>query len=104
MAKQNSFLAKMEAQKQLEMSFVRRFAVQQSKDIMLIAAHRAFGFGPDRAKILGDTFDRVFEEYATMTVEDAKNDKEIWYTKDKIDRALKEICGEHFEPWEERYK
>lgn len=101
--KPNPMLAKLEARHQAELSAARLFAVQQSKDIMLIAANVAFGFGPDRAKKLGDAFDEVWREYAAMTVNDAKDDKEIWYTKAKIDDLLKDICGEHFVPWEERY-
>lgn len=104
MARKNNFLARLEAKHEAELAVVRRFAVQQSKDMLLIAAHRAFGFGPDRAKVLGDAFDAVLEEYANLTVSDAKDDKEIWYTKAKVDAALKDACGEYFEPWEVRYR
>ena len=103
MAKKNSFLAKMEAKQEQELAFMRRFTMQQCKDMMLIAAHEAFGFGPDRAKVLGDTFDKVFLEYAQMTIADSRDDKELWYTKEKVDTKLKEVCGENFSPWQERY-
>ena len=33
-----------------------------------------------------------------------RDDKEIWYTKAKVDAALKDACGEYFEPWEMRYR
>ena len=101
--KKNPMLAKIDAKHQAEMRATRLFAVQQSKDMMLLAANRAFGFGPERAKQLGDAFDEVWHEFATMTVEDAKDDKEIWYAKDKLDAALRAVCGEHFIPWDERY-
>ena len=55
-------------------------------------------------KLLLHTFDKVFTEYAEMTIQDAKTDKEIWYAKEKLDARLREICGEHFAPWDERYK
>lgn len=103
MAKKNAFLAKMDAKKEQDLAFMRRFTLQQCKDMMLIAAHEAFGFGPDRAKILGDMFDKVFEEYAEMTIKDSKDDKDIWYTKEKVDAKLREVCGDNFSPWEERY-
>lgn len=39
-----------------------------------------------------------------MTMEDAKDDKHIDYTKGTLDKRLLEILGEeHFKPWEERY-
>lgn len=101
--KQNPMLAKIEARHQIELSRSRMFVLQQCKDMMLVAANEAFGFGPERAKKLGDTFDKVWLEFATMTVEDSKYDKDIWNTKEKLDRKLSEILGEHFVPWDERY-
>lgn len=71
---------------------------------MLIAAGQALGCGSVLAKKLGDAFDQVFEEYAVMVNEDAQNDRQLWYTKEKLDRALKIVCREHFVPREERYK
>ena len=102
--KQNHMLAKLDARHQAELSAARIFAVQQCRDMLVIAANEAFGFGPDRVKLLLHTFDKVFTEYAEMTIQDAKTDKEIWYEKDKLDARLREICGEHFAPWDERYK
>ena len=101
--KPNPMLAQIEARHEREKSALRLFCVQQSKDMMLLAANRAFGFGPERAKQLADAFDAVWLEFATLTVEDAKDDKEIWYAKDKLDAALQAVCGDHFVPWEERY-
>lgn len=101
--KQNPMLAKIEARHEREMACARLFAIQQSKDMMLIALGDEFGFGPDRAKRMSDAFDETFRKYAELTVSDAKDDKEIWYTKAKVDERLKQICGEHFVPWDERY-
>ena len=99
----NPYLAKQAARIAAERRNASMFAIQQAKDMMLIAVGDAFGFGPDRAKRLSDAFDKAFTDYATLTLDDAKADKDIWYTKAKIDERLKEICGEHFSPWEERY-
>lgn len=104
MKKKNPLLAQIEARHQAELKFSRLFTVQQSKDMMLIAANEAFGFGPERSKVLSDAFDRVFQEYALATMEDAKYDKDIWFIREKLDQKLKSICGEHFVPWEERYR
>ena len=81
----------------------RRFTIQQCADMMLIAAHEAFGFGPERLRRLMETYQTVFDEYADMALEDGQTDKDIEYTKGKLDRALKSICGDWFVPWEERY-
>lgn len=41
--------------------------------------------------------------YAQMCVDDAADDPEIVYTKEKMDRALRAACGENIRPFEERY-
>lgn len=102
--KKSGYLDRFERAKQLEMANVRWFAIQQSKDMMLIAASDAFGFGPERAKRLADAYDKVFFQYAELTIDDAKVDKTIDYTKGKVDERLQKICGKYFEPWEERYR
>lgn len=103
MGKRNGYLDRLAANQAVRDRQTRRFALQQAKDMMLIAAHTKLGFGPDRCKKLGDAFDEVFSVYADITLEDAKTDKDIWYTKEKVDAALREACGEYFVPWEERY-
>lgn len=103
MAKHNAWLTQMQAKQAVREQQARLFAIQQAKDMMLIAAGDAFGFGPERAKRLADAYDKAFMDYANMTLTDAKDDKQIWYTKGKIDDRLREICGEYFVPWEERY-
>ena len=103
MAKPNSFIMRMQAAQAIEMEKTRLFTIQQCKDMMLLAANAEFGFGPERLKRLSDAYDATFMEYATVTLDDAKSDKQLWYTKGKVDQELKRICGEHFVPWEERY-
>ncbi len=100
--KVNPFLAKIEARHEAELSQQRIFIIQQCKDIMLIAAG-SLGFGPERAKRLSEAFDRAFTEYALTLVKNAKSDRDLWYTKAKMDEQLKLVCGEHFQPWDERY-
>jgi len=104
MAKQSGFLLQLERRHQREMHEARMFTLQQCKDVMLIAANNEFGFGQDRIKRLSDAFDAAFMEYAQLVCADAESDKEIWYSKAKIDEQLQKICGEYFEPWGERYK
>lgn len=53
-------------------------------------------------------FDKVLaqaaNEYAYDTLNDFKDDKELWYSKASKDRELKEYVGALFVPWEERFK
>lgn len=103
MAKVNPMLAKIQAKHEQELAFFRTFTIQQCVDMMMVAAHDTFGFGADRLDKLESAFYDVFKEYAQMTISDAKYDKEIAYTKGKMDAKLKQIMGEYFTPWEERY-
>lgn len=42
-------------------------------------------------------------EMARMIVDDAKDDPDLAYTREKVDQRLRKICGEKFDPWEVRY-
>lgn len=101
--KVNPMLAKIKARHEIALRFQREFTIQQCVDMMMIAANEEYGLGPERLNRLEKTFYSVFKEYAEMTIEDAKDDKAIEYTKSKLDRKLEQICGEYFKPWEVRY-
>lgn len=103
MAKINPMLAKIQAKHEAEKAWLKMFTVQQCVDMMMIAANEEYGLGPERLSRLEDTFYSVFKEYAEMTIEDAKADKGIEYTKEKLDMKLKQILGDKFVPWEQRY-
>lgn len=100
----NDFLARIRREQAVAMYNARLFTIQLCKDIMLIAANDEFGFGRDRLKRLSDAFDAVMMENAEMVLEDSKSDQELWYSKEKLDQRLKELCGDDFVEWEERYK
>lgn len=102
--KPNPLLAKLEAQHELDLDFQRSITVQQCADMMLISAADEFGFGEDRLVRLHKRFEKVYRDYAALTVSDSKDDKSIVYTKEKLDRKLKQILGDHFTPFDERYK
>lgn len=104
MSKPSGFLSRIEMQKKAEIRAMRLICIQQCKDMMLIAANDAFGFGADRLKRFADAYDAVFEEFAQMVVEDAKDDQDIWYSTGKCEERLREILGVHYVPREERYK
>lgn len=99
----NAFLARQEARTRALCDEQRLFTIQQCCDVLLIAANRAFGFGPVRLHRLLVAYQNVFVEYATMALDDGADDPDIIYTRAKVDEALRRICGEWFRPWEERY-
>lgn len=81
----------------------RSIHTQMCLDAAMIAANEVFNMGPSRAKAFADAFSSSLSDIATMTVSDGKSDKELWFTKSKLDERLKQICGDNFQPWEVRY-
>lgn len=107
MAKPNTYALLLQAQTalremQVRLPYARAFAVQQTKDLTALALNRAFGFGPKRQAQFREALHQVALEYADMCLADAAEDRTISYTREKLDRALRQVCGE-IQPYEERY-
>lgn len=75
--------------------------IQMCLDAAIIAANEVLQLGPKRVQRFQEAFSEALNEIATMSVEDAAD---LVYTKEKLDNRLKPILGEHFLPWDERYK
>ena len=80
-----------------------RMTLQIAQDAAMIAANEVLQMGPGRAKEFAMAFTEAVNDIGTMMFEDQQDDKEFVYTKARVDRRLKEICGENFQPWEVRY-
>ncbi len=78
-------------------------AFQMGLDAAMIAANVVMHMGKGRAGDFAASYNEVISEMAGMILFDAKDDQDIEYTKAKIDARLKSICGENFQPWDERY-
>ena len=100
----NEYLRKLKAQQAAEMRHQRMVAVQFCTDAAVIAANEVFNRRGEKLVEFMTTFMERVQEIASMTVEDAKGDKSLEYTKAKVDGVLKDLLGESFVPWEERYK
>lgn len=104
MAKNSNYLARLQAQKKAEIDCHRQFSIQWCADAAILAAHEVFQRRGDKIVEFYNAFVKYAHEIAEMTMEDAKDDKHIDYTKGTLDKRLLEILGEeHFKPWEERY-
>lgn len=99
----NPLIAGLQRKHQAELDGMRDFVQQLCCDVMLIAANAEFGFGPERLKKLHDTYEAAYDEYADLIRSDAQYDKGLEYAKGKIDLKLKQILGDYFESWEQRY-
>lgn len=108
MPKPNTYVQLLQAQKAIQQlqrdnAVVKAFTVQQCLDVALIALHNEFYFGPKMSARFESAFLDTFMAYAQMCVDDAADDPEIVYTKEKLDRALRAACGDDIRPFEERY-
>ena len=102
--KRSGYLKRVQNDVNRQLAESRSVHTQMCLDAAMIAANEVFNMGPTRAKTFADAFSSALKEIATMTVQDGKSDKQLWFTKAKLDERLKQICGEHFQPWEERYR
>ena len=108
MGKPNTYVQLLNAQKEIrqlkiDIEFMKGFTLQQSLDIALLTLHNEFGFGPDRNAKFEEAFRKTFVEFAQMCVDDGRDDADIVYTKEKMDRMLRAACGDDILPFDERY-
>ena len=71
-------------------------------DAALITLHDEFGFGRERALRFKNALEQHLDEMADLILKD--EDKDALYSKETIDRKLREILGDDLIPWEQRYR
>lgn len=108
MAKPNTYVQLLAARQRIaelesRLEMMKGFTLQQSLDMAQIALHEKLGFGPERNAKFAAAFWETFMEYAALCVGDGADDPEIVYTKDVVDRMLREACGGDILPFDEHY-
>lgn len=108
MKKPNYMLAKIEAAAEAKYHalFLGKMGTLQQMciDSAFLAASDVFRMGPGRCEAFGTAMTGYLREMAQMMLDDAKDDPELAYTREKVDGRLRQICGEKFKPWEARYE
>ena len=109
MAKSNPMLRKLEAQMEAKYAILFHtkmdILLQIGEDAVIIAAHDALGMGKGRAVNFTATYRETINAIARLTMDDGEFDKELTYTKAKLDERLRAIVGdEAFADWDTRYK
>lgn len=102
--KQNPLLAKYEAMLEAKYRVRLAMAMQTGLDAGMIAANEVLGMGAGRAEKFRTAYIETVNKIMKMIVEDDKDDPDFEWTKATVDKRLKQICGDSFVPWEERYK
>lgn len=102
--KPNAMLAKRDAMIYAEYRLKLDIANQICLDAAMIAANKVLQLGKGRAVQFGQEFMTAVNDIATLMVTDAKDDKEIVFAREKLDKKIKQIVGEeNFDPWMVRY-
>jgi hypothetical protein len=116
MAKQNPMLAKIEAKYAADYEvklalaqarYLRQLdiALQQSSDAAMMAIDDVFDVNAYSAEKFHVAHIQYVNEMAHLLLEDYADDPTMTYTKEDIDRRIKQIVGEeNFVPFEERYR
>lgn len=78
-------------------------SMQIVQDAAFLVAADVFQVGPGRCEAFGVAVREYVNEMARIMRADQQNDPEYVYTREKVDRRLRQICGDKFEPWEVRY-
>lgn len=104
MAKQSGFLKRLAAQRHEDNKERDHFVRVMCQDMALLALADTFGFGEDRLRRFADAYAEMWSKWARATLNDAKDDKDAEYSREKYEEKMRQICGKYYVPREERYK
>ncbi len=101
--KKSGFLARQQAAQAMRDEEVRHHTRVYMMDIVTVALGR-MGWGEKRFAQFNDMLTTVSDEYASLILDDAKDDKDLVYSKACLDRELERYVGARFVPYDERYR
>ena len=101
----NAYLARLEQEKQDRARIAQYVNERQSLDALIVAINDEFGFGAERINRLISRYIETRIEVADMFMDDRyKNkDKELAYSKAKMDKRLQSIMGPDYPEHDVRY-
>ena len=103
MAKSNGFINRIEQEMARREAYARHFGRIFQMDMVTLALGR-MGWREKRFEQFDKILSQVAEEYCADILEDAKNDKDVIYSKATMDREIAQYVGKLFVPYDERYK
>ena len=101
----NAYLARLEQEKQDRARVSQYVNERQSLDALIVAINEEFGFGAERINRLLARYIETRKEIADMFLDDRhkNNDKELTYSKGKLDKRLQSIMGQDYPEHDVRY-
>lgn len=104
MAKKRSpYAMALQLQREKRDEDVRHHARLFQMDMVTIALGR-IGWRESKFREFDRVLDQVAIEYSKEIIADSEADQDLWYTKDTLDREIKQYVGSMFVPYDERYK
>lgn len=100
--KQSGFAARLQAAQAARDEDVRRHARLFQLDLVTVALGR-MGWRESKFREFDRVLTDVSIEYSREILEDSKDDAELWYSKDVLDREIAQYVGSMFVPYDERY-
>ena len=100
MSGKNALLLRIEREKHAAALEAHRFTRQLMCDLAFISLNRTFGLGSKRLTEWANDLQALYEEAADLWNGDTYDTE---FTRAKIDERLKQIFGDDFHPWEQRY-
>lgn len=100
MSGKNAYLARIEQAKHDAALREHRFTRQLMVDLVYITLNREFGFGADRLERFAKAVRETYDEYADIWNGDTADTE---YARETMDRTLRQIFGEKFQSFSERY-
>ena len=101
----NAYLAQLEQRMQDRSRIAQYVNERQSLDALIVAINEEFGFGSERINRLISRYIETRKEIADMFLDDRhkNNDKELTYSKGKLDNRLQSIMGPDYPEHDVRY-
>ena len=101
----NAYLAQLEQRMQDRARVSQYVNERQSLDALIVAINEEFGFGAERINRLISRYIEKRKEIADMFLDDRhkNNDKELSYSKGKMDKRLQSIMGPDYPEHDVRY-
>ena len=101
----NAYLAQLEQRMQDRARVSQYVNERQSLDALIVAINEEFGFGAERINRLISRYIEKRKEIADMFLDDRhkNNDKELTYSKGKLDKRLQSIMGADYPEHDVRY-
>ena len=101
----NAYLAQLERRMQDRARVTQYVNERQSLDALIVAINDEFGFGTERINRLLARYIETRKEIADMFLDDRNknNDKELSYSKGKMDKRLQSIMGPDYPEHDVRY-